>query len=92
MLFFSQIPRNPYDFLPFLYEENFNGFNYVFGIYKSGIAGRTYVSFCMDFLYPAIEEEDSRQIMEGRTFAIDQDLISLRLDTIRHAFSDDLPF
>jgi len=68
-----------------LKEEIFFDTPFRFCIYKSGIMGCTYGSIRMDQLGEDYDEEFDRVRESFRYWQIDNDLISLRLDTIRFA-------
>ena len=65
-----------------LATESFFGHTFLFSIYNSGMNGCTYISIRMDQIYKDYDEEFDRFRLAFRDFDIDNDLISLRLDTI----------
>jgi hypothetical protein len=72
-------------------EEIFFGIPFRFCIWKSGIMGCTYMSIRMDRTYTDYDEEFAAFDFEPyrkafRYFDTNNDLISLRLDTIRFAY------
>lgn len=72
-------------------EEIFFGVPFRFVIKKSGMMGCTYMSIRMDLVYVDYDEEFAAHDLEPyrsafKYFELSNDLISLRLDTIRFAY------